>query len=92
MPLQFPTGLYPYRGAIFIACGLVVIMFLLSGCAGRMPKLDTTSTTPVCSALIGPIKYNSQKRTSARFAGPKLAPDLKQRNQVGENLNCPQYR
>lgn len=68
------------------------LMMLLSACAGDLDKLKTTSTTPVCSALIGPIKYNSQKPTSPRFAGKALAPDLKQRNQVGEKLRCPAYR
>lgn len=70
---------------------VVVFAGLLAGCARDMSKLQTTSTTPVCTALIGPIKYNTQKPASLRFAGPKLAPDLKQRNQVGQSLGCKQY-
>lgn len=83
-----------YAGAALIAVWLVLILGILTlaGCADLKDKLATTSTTPVCSALIGPIKYNSQKPNSKRFAGPALAPDLKQRNQVGEKLHCPQYR
>lgn len=81
-----------FAGALFIACGLLLILLLMSGCTTVGDKLATTSTTPVCAAVIGPIKYNTQKPTSPRFAGPKLAPDLKQRNQVGEKLHCPQYR
>jgi hypothetical protein len=65
-------------------------LLLLTSCAGAS-QLTPTSTSPVCEALIGPIVYNSTKRTSTRFAGPALVPDLKQRNQVGENLGCPQF-
>lgn len=68
---------------------LVTLAFLLSGCV-TTGTLNTT--TPVCRALVGPIKYNSTVTTSRRFAGPDLAPDLNQRNQVGRNLRCPQYR
>lgn len=75
---------------LMLVIGLGSIL-LLSGCARDMSKLQTTSTTPVCTALIGPIKYNTQKPASLRFAGPKLAPDLKQRNQVGQSLGCKQY-
>jgi hypothetical protein len=71
---------------------VVAFAGVLCACSTLNDKLATTSTTPVCSALIGPIKYNSQKPNSKRFAGPALAPDLKQRNQVGEKLHCPQYR
>lgn len=77
----------------FLAVPLLALL-LLSGCSfGSLDKFaKPTSTTPVCKALIGPIQYNSQKPESRRFAGPDLAPDLKQRNQVGEKLHCPQYR
>lgn len=81
-----------WNPSVWAVVGLVFLVgTMLSGCAGDLDKLRTTSTTPVCTALIGPIKYNTQKRTSLRFAGPKLAPDLKQRNQVGQNLGCKQY-
>lgn len=69
----------------------VIVVLVLGGCATKAP-LQTRTTTPVCNALIGPIEYNSQKPESRRFAGPDLAPDLKQRNQVGEQLHCPKYR
>ena len=69
----------------------ILALLLLAGCATKAP-LKTTSTTPICAALIGPIQYNSQKPASDRFAGPALAPDLKRRNQVGEQLHCPKYR
>jgi hypothetical protein len=53
----------PYSGAIVIAIGLAVILLLMSvgGCSTLNDKLATTSTTPVCAAVIGPIKYNTQK-------------------------------
>lgn len=70
---------------------MLILCFLLAGCVtGRQPRLDSLS--PVCVALVGPIKYNSTVRTSARFAGRALAPDLKQRNQVGRSLGCAAYR
>ena len=51
-----------------------------------------TRSSRCADALIGPIKYNSTTKTSKRFAGSALVPDLKQRNQVGEWLGCPAYR
>lgn len=71
---------------------VIIVPLLLAGCAGDMDKLKSTSTVPVCKALVGPIKYNSQKLKSRRHAGPDLAQDLKQRNQVGEKLHCPAYK
>lgn len=68
------------------------LALMLSGCAGTVELRPTQSSAPVCDALIGPIKYNSRNPKSRRHAGPDLAPDLKQRNQVGQNLGCPQYR
>lgn len=64
---------------------------VLSACAGG-PKPSLNQIKPVCTALIGPIKYNTYKKTSRRYAGPDLAPDLKARNQVGQGLGCPAYR
>lgn len=73
---------------------LIIVLFLLllglCSCAGG-PKPETR-LAPACSALIGPIHYNSYVPKSRRYAGPDLAPDLKRRNQVGTYLNCPQYR
>lgn len=69
---------------------VIVVALLLVGCA-RDP-LEPSSAAPVCKALIGPIHYNSRNKTSRRYAGPALVPDLKQRNQVGQQLGCPAYR
>lgn len=74
---------------MIVACAIIV---LLAGCAGQNVDLNPTRTAPVCDALVGPIKYNSANPKSPRHAGPALAPDLKQRNQVGENLGCPAYK
>ena len=69
------------------AISLMVLALALAGC-------ETTGSTPkaVCSALVGPILYNSQNAKSQRYAGPALAPDLAVRNRVGVNLRCPAYR
>ena len=68
---------------------LILAAALLGGCTTTQGKVE--GLAPVCEALIGPIKYNSTKTSSARHAGPELAKDLKQRNQVGERLRCPAY-
>jgi hypothetical protein len=62
----------------------------VSGCATS--GVTPNSLTPTCTALVGPIKYNTFVKTSGRYAGPLLAPDLKARNQVGQTLACPLYR
>lgn len=69
---------------------LFFMLALLGGCA-HAPK-GATSLKSVCNALIGPIEYNSTNKESGRHAGPILALDLKARNQVGQELRCPQYR
>lgn len=66
---------------------LLVILLSVSGCAGG-PKPSLDQITPICTAMIGPIHYNSTVPKSKRFAGAQLAPDLKQRNQVGRYLGC----
>lgn len=65
------------------------IALTLAGCAGQLPS--PTDTNAVCDALVGPIRYNTYKPQSRRFAGPDLAKDLSVRNKVGEGLSCPQY-
>lgn len=70
-------------------CSLILLL-ALGGCATLNTRSATT--TPVCKALVGPIHYNSTNPKSRRHAGPDLAPDLAQRNQVGINLACPAYR
>lgn len=77
----------------FIPLFLIAAMLplLLAGCT-TSNGLRSTNTSPVCDALIGPIRYNTTNPKSRRHAGPDLAPDLKARNQVGTNLTCPAYR
>lgn len=43
---------------------------------------------PICHALIKPIKYNTYKITSGRYAGATLAIDLKRRNEIWDKLHC----
>jgi hypothetical protein len=73
----------------YIAPALIALA--LGGCA-ELGRLAPISPGPICAALIGPIKYNSDNNRHGRFAGKNLAPDLKQRNQVGQKLGCPAYR
>ncbi len=78
----------------FVAITWIVflgIALTLGGCQ-TAPIPSPSDTSSICSALIGPIKYNSQNKDSKRFAAAVLALDLKQRNQVGEALHCPKYR
>ena len=76
------------------AC-LLLAALALTGAAGpagcQTTGLGPAEVKPICDALIGPIRYNTYKTTSTRFAGKALAPDLKQRNQVGEHLGCTGY-
>jgi hypothetical protein len=67
----------------------MLALLTLGGCItdGTTPA----SVEPVCEALTGPIRYNTFKPDSTRYAGPALAPDLKKQNQVGELLHCPGY-
>jgi hypothetical protein len=74
-----------------LVLALLLVLVLLSGCVTNGPGSSTT-LQPVCDALIGPIKYNSTNPKSARHAGKALVPDLRERNQVGRNLGCAQYR
>lgn len=68
---------------------ILALALALGGCATMGP---VNSLKPTCSALLGPIKYNSYNVKSRRHAGPDLALDLKARNQVGRWLGCSQYR
>lgn len=70
---------------------LLPVAVLLGGCPGA-DELPPSAISPICKALIGPIKYNSAVLGSKRFAAALLAMDLKQRNQVGRNLGCPLYK
>ena len=69
---------------------LPFILLLVSGC--ELDNLTPAQTNTVCRALIGPISYNSTNKLSRRYAAILLAADLKQRNQVGVYLRCPQYK
>lgn len=72
------------------AINAIALCAALGGCA-TTGTLGPTQIKPVCDALIGPIRYNTYKITSGRYAGKTLALDLKQRNQVGEGLHCKGY-
>ena len=66
-------------------------------CGVLLAACDPSSLSPatldsICAALVGPIRYNTFTKTSGRYAGPILGIDLKQRNQIGQRLGCPQYR
>lgn len=74
-----------------IVAPILLILSLLSACATQT-TVHINSISPVCSALIGPIRYNSTNQSSPRFAGRVLARDLHVRNAVGVNLRCPKYR
>lgn len=71
---------------------MIMILAMALALAGCQTTGSTQSYAPVCDALIGPIKYNARKPGSEYHAGPKLAPQLAQRNAVGANLNCPAYK
>ena len=77
------------KRSIFVGAALLSVSVLVAGCATF--NAPSSSLSPICEALIGPIKYNSTAKGSPRYAAPSLSPDLKQRNQVGRNLGCPQY-
>ena len=72
----------------------VMIIFLvaiaLSGCV--TDGLSPTQLRPICAALVGPIKYNTFNKASQRYAAALLAMDLHQRNAIGQQLGCPEYR
>lgn len=67
------------------------VALLLAACEPT-PQQIALHRTPICDALIGPIRYSSTNKQSNRYAAAVLALDLKQRNQVGEYLRCPAYR
>jgi hypothetical protein len=73
------------RKLLFIPVALV-----LAGCDPA--PLPPSSIAPICSALVGPILYNSTNKMSKRYAAYLLTIDLKERNQIGRNLGCPQYK
>ena len=81
---------------LFPLLALLMVAVLLTGCQTTDdldPRLlNPTNRSAVCEALVGPIQYNSQNPKSGRHAGAVLVPDLKQRNQIGQALRCPQYR
>lgn len=74
--------------------GFGLALLLATALAGCDPQtaLGPSGFQSICTALIGPIKYNTYNKNSGRYAGRILGMDLKQRNQVGQKLGCPQYR
>lgn len=67
----------------------LISLILLTGCDPE--GLPPNSKAAICAAVVGPIVYNSTDRKSGRYAARLLVPDLKQRNQIGRRLGCPQY-
>jgi hypothetical protein len=63
----------------------------LTAC-GTLATAPTTSSNPQIRKQIvcwpQPIDYNSTKKDSLRYAGPKLAVDLKRHNFTGSKLGC----
>ncbi len=70
---------------------IALLLLGAAGPAGCTPNLSPAGLYAVCSALVGPIRYNRFNKASGRYAGPILGLDLKQRNQIGQRLGCPQY-
>lgn len=68
-----------------IICALAAAL-LLAGC--QTDGVGPTTRAPICDALGKPLRYNTYKITSGRYAGKELALDLHQRNLVGQNLGC----
>jgi hypothetical protein len=69
---------------------LIPLLLLLTACDPK--DLPPASVADICTALIGPIKYNSTNKASQRYAAYLLAMDLHDRNEVGRKLNCPQFK
>jgi hypothetical protein len=69
---------------------ILLLALPLGGCFETLQQPITLN--PICEAIIGPIQYNSTNKASSRYAAPNLVSDLKERNDVGVRLNCPQYR
>jgi hypothetical protein len=63
----------------------------LGGCL-TTGTLSPPQLRPICSALVGPIHYNTFNKASRRYAADLLAMDIHQRNAIGQRLGCPQYR
>ena len=74
----------------FAAPLLILLSLMLAACDPK--ELPPSAIAPICEALVGPIKYNSTDKMSQRYAAALLAMDLKQRNQIGRKLGCPQYK
>jgi len=68
----------------------LVLSMMLAGC--NAADIPPAQIPDVCRALIGPIKYNTHNKMSQRYAAYLLSLDLKQRNRIGIELGCPQYR
>jgi hypothetical protein len=76
----------------FILLALATLLMGAAGPAGCDAQLSPAGLHAICNALVGPIRYNTYNKDSQRHAGPVLGMDLKQRNQIGQRLGCPQYK
>lgn len=70
---------------------IMLVALALAGCDLKS-RLPPSAIAPICKALVGPIKYTSTNKMSQRYAAYLLSLDLKQRNQIGVELGCPQYK
>ena len=70
---------------------IMLVALALAGCDLKS-QLPPSSIAPICKALVGPIKYTTANKMSKRYAAYLLSLDLKQRNQIGVDLGCPQYK
>lgn len=76
-----------------VTAAVILLALPLAACQhAELPPLNPNDKSTVCQALVGPIKYNTQNPKSQRYAGALLGLDIKQRNQIGQALRCPQYR
>jgi hypothetical protein len=68
--------------------GLLVVLMASAVGLAACDEPDAATLKTICTALIGPIRYNAENKASLYFAGQKLVFTLKQRNQVWDGLGC----
>ena len=74
----------------WISIGFILGFLSLASCTPE--DLTPVQRNTICTALVGPIRYNTYDPKSGRYSGHVLALDLKVRNQIGEALRCPLYK
>jgi len=74
----------------WIPIGFILGFLSLASCTPE--DLTPVQRNTICTALVGPIRYNTYDPKSGRYSGHVLALDLKVRNQIGEALRCPLYK